>query len=72
MLAMQFTETRVAGAWIIEPSPYRDEPGHFMRAWCVRGVRRIGKPLFATTSQHAVQPAQGDGSRTPSAGGLCA
>jgi dTDP-4-dehydrorhamnose 3,5-epimerase len=34
--AMHFTETRVAGAWIIDISPHHDERGRFMRAWCVR------------------------------------
>jgi dTDP-4-dehydrorhamnose 3,5-epimerase len=33
---MHFMDTRVAGAWIIEPSAYHDERGRFMRAWCTR------------------------------------
>ena len=33
---MHFTETAVAGVWIIDPSPHRDERGRFMRAWCAR------------------------------------
>ena len=33
---MHFTETRVAGAWIIDISPHHDERGRFMRAWCVQ------------------------------------
>ena len=33
---MHFTETAVAGAWIIDPSPHRDDRGRFMRAWCSR------------------------------------
>ncbi len=32
---MEFTETRIAGAWTIDPTPYVDERGHFLRAWCV-------------------------------------
>jgi hypothetical protein len=39
---MHFTETRVAGAWIIDPSPYHDERGRFMRAWCVREFEKQG------------------------------
>jgi dTDP-4-dehydrorhamnose 3,5-epimerase len=33
---MHFTETVVAGAWIIDPSPHCDDRGRFMRAWCSR------------------------------------
>lgn len=33
---MHFTETAVAGTWIIDPSPHRDDRGRFMRAWCAR------------------------------------
>src|SRR5262245_54963589 len=32
---MYFTENRVAGAWIIDPSPHHDERGRFMRTWCL-------------------------------------
>ncbi len=33
---MRFTETSIAGAWVIDPSPHEDERGRFMRAWCLR------------------------------------
>jgi dTDP-4-dehydrorhamnose 3,5-epimerase len=33
---MRFTETGVAGAWMIDPTPHQDERGRFMRAWCIR------------------------------------
>lgn len=33
---MNFTECEIAGAWLIESSPIRDERGAFMRAWCAR------------------------------------
>ena len=33
---MIFTECEVAGAWLIDSSPLRDERGTFMRAWCAR------------------------------------
>lgn len=33
---MIFTETRLAGAFIIEPEPHRDERGAFARTWCRR------------------------------------
>ncbi|MBV8053301.1 MAG: dTDP-4-dehydrorhamnose 3,5-epimerase [Acidobacteriaceae bacterium] len=47
---MHFTKTPVAGAWIIDPSPHRDDRGRFMRAWCVREFEQQGinfKPLQA-------------------------
>jgi dTDP-4-dehydrorhamnose 3,5-epimerase len=31
---MRFTETPIAGAWTIEPTPHADDRGHFFRAWC--------------------------------------
>ena len=39
---MQFTQTDVDGAWLIEPSPHLDERGRFMRAWCVREFAEHG------------------------------
>jgi dTDP-4-dehydrorhamnose 3,5-epimerase len=33
---MKFLAAEVAGAWLIEPSPLRDDRGRFMRAWCAR------------------------------------
>ncbi len=33
---MHFTETIIAGAWVIDPSPHQDDRGRFMRAWCAR------------------------------------
>jgi len=39
---MHFTKTPVAGAWIIEPSPHRDDRGRFLRAWCVREFEEQG------------------------------
>ncbi len=40
--AMIFTEVQVAGAWIIDPSPYHDERGRFMRSWCVQEFEEQG------------------------------
>lgn len=43
---MHFTNTRVAGARIIDLSPHHDERGRFMRAWCVREFEeQSGLPL---------------------------
>src|SRR6266849_4777255 len=39
---MHFTEAAVAGAWIIDPSPHRDDRGRFMRAWCAREFEEHG------------------------------
>jgi dTDP-4-dehydrorhamnose 3,5-epimerase len=33
---MKFTETPLAGAWVIDPTPQRDDRGYFQRAWCAR------------------------------------
>src|SRR5271163_3808078 len=33
---MNFTESTVAGAKVIEPNPREDDRGRFMRAWCAR------------------------------------
>ena len=33
---MKFTETQIAGAWVIDPTPHTDDRGYFMRAWCAR------------------------------------
>jgi dTDP-4-dehydrorhamnose 3,5-epimerase len=39
---MRFTETNVAGARIIDPSPHQDDRGRFMRAWCTREFAENG------------------------------
>src|SRR6516165_4968245 len=31
---MLFTETDIAGVWLIDPEFRRDNRGHFFRAWC--------------------------------------
>jgi len=31
---MQFTETNIAGVWLIDPASREDERGRFFRAWC--------------------------------------
>ena len=33
---MTFTETPLAGAFIVDPEPIRDERGYFARTWCQR------------------------------------
>ena len=39
---MRFTETDIAGAWVIDPDPHEDERGRFMRAWCAREFSEHG------------------------------
>lgn len=39
---MNFIKTGLAGVWVIEPSPHKDERGRFMRAWCVREFQEHG------------------------------
>ena len=39
---MRFTETDIAGAMVIDPSPHADARGRFMRAWCSREFAEHG------------------------------
>src|SRR5579859_4785402 len=39
---MEFRETEVVGAKLIDPSPIPDERGRFMRAWCAREFAEHG------------------------------
>jgi dTDP-4-dehydrorhamnose 3,5-epimerase len=39
---MRFTETKVAGAYLIEPEPIADERGFFARTWCQDEFRAHG------------------------------
>jgi len=39
---LHFTETGIAGAWVIDPSPHGDDRGRFMRAWCAREFAEHG------------------------------
>jgi dTDP-4-dehydrorhamnose 3,5-epimerase len=39
---MQFANTDVAGAMVVEPSPHQDDRGRFMRAWCGREFAEHG------------------------------
>jgi dTDP-4-dehydrorhamnose 3,5-epimerase len=33
---MKFSKCDIPGAWVIDPTPFKDDRGHFMRAWCQR------------------------------------
>ena len=39
---MKFGECAVVGAWVIDPSPFEDDRGRFMRAWCSREFAEHG------------------------------
>ncbi|HET9986326.1 MAG TPA: dTDP-4-dehydrorhamnose 3,5-epimerase [Longimicrobiales bacterium] len=39
---MIFTETPLAGAYLIDPEPIEDERGFFARAWCRRELEALG------------------------------
>lgn len=46
---MRFTETPLAGAFIIDPEPIEDERGFFARTWSFQDFERLG--LDATLAQ---------------------
>src|SRR4249920_1821771 len=56
---MHFTETRVTGAWIIDPSPYHDERGRFMRAWCAREFEDQGISFLPVQANMQFSPRKG-------------
>jgi dTDP-4-dehydrorhamnose 3,5-epimerase len=39
---MYFTQTEIAGALVIEPTPYEDDRGRFFRAWCAEEFAEHG------------------------------
>jgi len=56
---MQFTQTGVVGAWIIEPSPHVDERGRFMRAWCTREFAEHGIEFVPVQANMGFSPDKG-------------
>jgi dTDP-4-dehydrorhamnose 3,5-epimerase len=56
---MYFTDTRVAGAWIIEPNPHQDERGRFMRAWCMREFEERGIQFTPVQANMQFSPRKG-------------
>jgi dTDP-4-dehydrorhamnose 3,5-epimerase len=59
MAAMQFTETRVAGARIIDPSPHLDDRGRFMRAWCAQEFELLGIHFLPVQANMQFSPRKG-------------
>lgn len=39
---MHFTQTKIAGAKVIDPTPHADDRGRFMRAWCAKEFAENG------------------------------
>jgi dTDP-4-dehydrorhamnose 3,5-epimerase len=39
---MQFLDTNIGGAKVIDPTPHQDDRGRFMRAWCSREFSEHG------------------------------
>lgn len=56
---MYFTHTRVAGAWIIDPSPYYDERGRFMRTWCMHEFEKRGIHFTPVQANMQFSPRKG-------------
>ncbi len=49
---MQFIETELSGAWLIQPAPLHDSRGFFARTFCVREF--AGRGLVTSYVQHSV------------------
>jgi dTDP-4-dehydrorhamnose 3,5-epimerase len=56
---MHFTETRVTGAWSIDPDPRHDERGRFMRAWCGREFQEHGIRFSPVQANMQFNPRRG-------------
>lgn len=57
---MRFVETKLPGAWLIEPEPVVDHRGHFMRTFCAREFSDHG--LMAAFPQHSLSFTKAKGS----------
>ncbi len=57
---MRFYETKLPGAWLIEPEPLKDNRGHFMRTFCAREFADHG--LDAAFPQHSLSFTKAKGS----------
>ena len=56
---MHFTETRLEGVWVIDPSPRHDERGRFMRAWCTREFEERGIHFLPVQANMQFSPRRG-------------
>lgn len=53
---MKFTTTPIAGSWLVEPEPHRDERGSFARVWCREEFARHGLNAEVAQSNAAFSP----------------
>ena len=56
---MRFLETGIVGAWVIDPSPHRDNRGQFMRAWCATEFLEHGICFIPVQANMAFSPVKG-------------
>lgn len=56
---MRFFETGIAGAWVMDPAPHRDNRGHFLRAWCAREFAEHGVDFVPVQANMAFSLAKG-------------
>jgi len=56
---MRFTETKVIGAWVIDPTPHEDARGRFMRAWCAREFSDHGIEFSPVQANLGYSPRKG-------------
>jgi dTDP-4-dehydrorhamnose 3,5-epimerase len=56
---MHFRDTRVMGAWIIDPAPRHDDRGRFMRAWCAREFEEQGIRFVPVQANMQFSPRKG-------------
>jgi dTDP-4-dehydrorhamnose 3,5-epimerase len=54
-----FTETGIAGAWVIDPNPHEDERGQFMRVWCAREFATHGLSFIPVQANMGVNIRKG-------------
>src|SRR3546814_1650441 len=56
---MQFRETRLPGAYVVEMQPFTDERGQFARAWCSEEFARRGLMAEFVQSNVSINPKTG-------------
>lgn len=56
---MKFIETRLAGAYIIELEPFRDDRGFFARLFCQRELAKIGLDKQIVQINHSLSRKKG-------------
>lgn len=56
---MLFSQTSIAGAQVIDPSPHQDDRGRFMRAWCVHEFTEHGIDFLPVQSNMGLSVQKG-------------